>query len=236
MKRELGIARCGLACCICHENASCAGCLSDGCKDREWCKNRRCTLERGLKGCWECSDFPCKGGMLDKPRIRAFSEYVKQYGIERMMDCLEKNEKDGVLYHYPDEIVGDYDCFTTREAVWDAIENGLCYRGMLVKEGLRSEEVLDDLQIERAEVWRTPNTPRYWTAVWFSSRAPRFPDRLSQALGDGWYADMRLGDTKVIALKGKVVRYRIGDAEGKARALDECRRSGVPEAQLDWQD
>ena len=30
MKRELGIARCGLACCLCSENTSCAGCNSGG--------------------------------------------------------------------------------------------------------------------------------------------------------------------------------------------------------------
>ncbi|MEE3497129.1 MAG: DUF3795 domain-containing protein, partial [Butyrivibrio sp.] len=26
MKRELGIARCGLACCLCSENVVCKGC------------------------------------------------------------------------------------------------------------------------------------------------------------------------------------------------------------------
>ena len=44
MKRELGIARCGLACCLCSENAECKGCKRDGflelswCKDAEWCE------------------------------------------------------------------------------------------------------------------------------------------------------------------------------------------------------
>ncbi len=30
MKRELGIARCGLACCLCSENVLCKGCRRDG--------------------------------------------------------------------------------------------------------------------------------------------------------------------------------------------------------------
>lgn len=30
MKRELGIARCGLACCLCTEKADCDGCGSNG--------------------------------------------------------------------------------------------------------------------------------------------------------------------------------------------------------------
>lgn len=35
VKRELGIARCGLACCLCHENITCNGCNSDECIDKE---------------------------------------------------------------------------------------------------------------------------------------------------------------------------------------------------------
>ncbi len=35
MKRELGIARCGLACCLCSENATCAGCDSGECPDKD---------------------------------------------------------------------------------------------------------------------------------------------------------------------------------------------------------
>ena len=30
MKRELGIARCGLACCLCTENGKCKGCGQEG--------------------------------------------------------------------------------------------------------------------------------------------------------------------------------------------------------------
>lgn len=46
MKRELGIARCGLACCLCSENISCQGCNSGQCPDREWCENRKCSIEK----------------------------------------------------------------------------------------------------------------------------------------------------------------------------------------------
>lgn len=40
MKRELGIARCGLACCLCSENDKCTGCNSDACPDKDWCENK----------------------------------------------------------------------------------------------------------------------------------------------------------------------------------------------------
>ena len=39
MKRELGIARCGLACCLCSENVLCKGCRRDGFKELSWCKD-----------------------------------------------------------------------------------------------------------------------------------------------------------------------------------------------------
>ena len=41
MKRELGIARCGLACCLCSENAHCRGCDSGDCPGFSWCENRK---------------------------------------------------------------------------------------------------------------------------------------------------------------------------------------------------
>lgn len=65
MKRELGIARCGLACCLCGENTSCHGCNSGECPDKEWCENRKCTLEKGISHCSEC-DRDCKKGLLAK--------------------------------------------------------------------------------------------------------------------------------------------------------------------------
>lgn len=49
MKRELGIARCGLACCLCAENTHCTGCNSGECPDKEWCENKKCSIEKGNK-------------------------------------------------------------------------------------------------------------------------------------------------------------------------------------------
>ena len=65
MKRELGIARCGLACCLCSENVICIGCKRDGfmelswCKDAEWCEVRRCGIDKNLNGCYECTPAEC---------------------------------------------------------------------------------------------------------------------------------------------------------------------------------
>ena len=124
MDRQKGIAFCGLACAVCAENTNCAGCRNEGCKDKDWCKNFQCFKVKGIKGCWECSEFPCSGGMLDNKRIRAFAGFVKKYGEEYLLDCLAKNEKAGVVYHNPGELTGDYDIPGTEEGIVQMILNG----------------------------------------------------------------------------------------------------------------
>ena len=75
MKRELGIARCGLACCLCSENEQCGGCDSGHCPDYDWCETRKCSLEKGLAGCWLCEDISCRKGFCcaflaqERPRL-----------------------------------------------------------------------------------------------------------------------------------------------------------------------
>ena len=56
MKRELGIARCGLACCLCTENADCNGCGSNGCPDNDVCENKKCSIAKGLTHCYKCEE------------------------------------------------------------------------------------------------------------------------------------------------------------------------------------
>lgn len=109
MKRELGIGRCGLACCLCSENASCSGCGSDGCPDSLRCENKKCSTEKGLSHCYQC-DADCRKGLLAKIKPYAFTLFIKRYGAEKLLDCLEENEKNGVVYHR-DGINGDYDDF-----------------------------------------------------------------------------------------------------------------------------
>jgi hypothetical protein len=37
------------------------------------------------------------------------AKYIKRSGEENMMDCLERNERYGVIYHYQGQLVGNYD-------------------------------------------------------------------------------------------------------------------------------
>jgi hypothetical protein len=40
------------------------------------------------------------------------------------MDCLERNEKAGIVYHYKDQLIGDYDKFQTEEDIINFILYG----------------------------------------------------------------------------------------------------------------
>lgn len=122
MKRELGIARCGLACCLCSENAHCSGCNSGDCPDKDWCENRRCSIETGVGHCFECAP-DCRKGLLHKIKSYGFTLFVRRYGEAALLDCLERNERAGVVYHR-DGIFGDYDDFDDVEELIDFIRTG----------------------------------------------------------------------------------------------------------------
>ena len=107
MKRELGIARCGLACCLCSENDHCAGCDSGECPDKNWCENRKCSLSKEIAHCYECSQH-CRKGLLGKIKPYGFTHFAKRYGV---------------IYHR-EGINGDYDDFADTEALIQFIRTG----------------------------------------------------------------------------------------------------------------
>ena len=122
MKREMGIARCGLACCLCTENDHCHGCNSGECPDKGRCENRKCSIERNCGHCYDCSE-DCRKGLLGKIKPYGFTLFVKRYGENALLDCLERNEKHGVVYHRSG-INGDYDDFDDVEALIRFIRTG----------------------------------------------------------------------------------------------------------------
>lgn len=55
--------------------------------------------------------------------------FVKKYGEEKLLDCLERNEKNGIVYHR-EGIHGDYDEFDDIEKLMDFIMTGrLTFQG-----------------------------------------------------------------------------------------------------------
>ena len=124
MKRELGLARCGLACCLCDEHENCLGCDANGCPGANDCRNLLCSKERGLKGCFECPDYPCDSPMLQKPRLRVFSELRKELGDETLLDLLALREQEGVVYHDAGQLTGDYDRPVSDAAIRQLVLHG----------------------------------------------------------------------------------------------------------------
>ena len=122
MKRELGIARCGLACCLCSENKHCGGCDSGACPDTEWCENRKCSREKQYDYCFLC-EKNCRKGLLVKIKPYGFTLFAKRYDIAALLVCLEKIERNGVVYHR-EGITGDYDDFSDVEALIQFIKTG----------------------------------------------------------------------------------------------------------------
>ena len=64
------------------------------CTDAEWCEVRRCGIDKNLNGCYECKPADCRKGLFaEKIKARAFAEFARRYGIEELLDCLERNER-----------------------------------------------------------------------------------------------------------------------------------------------
>lgn len=124
MQSEKGVAYCGLACNLCEEDKTCKGCKSGSCQDKLWCKPYYCCSMKHLSGCWECHDFPCDANIFDSPRIVAFVHFIAQYGEEKLLRCLKENEKKSVKYHYPDQLIGDYDQVSGEEAIFSLLMHG----------------------------------------------------------------------------------------------------------------
>ena len=49
--------------------------------------------------------------------------FIQRYGMDELLDCLERNEKNGIVYHR-EGINGDYDAFTDLEALMHFIQTG----------------------------------------------------------------------------------------------------------------
>lgn len=78
--------------------------------------------KKGLSGCWLCPE-DCHRGILQKNKPYGFLQFIKRYGMEALLDCLEHNEKGGVMYHRQD-IWGDYDDFDNAEDLIQFLRTG----------------------------------------------------------------------------------------------------------------
>lgn len=123
------ISYCGLICKLCHLAEECDGCQSSAnrCENHsgKWggCFHRKCCIQQGIKGCWECKDFPCDNDMYSPThdlRIRAFARCIKEDGIEKLAEYIIENEKQGIRYGYQK----DYDFKQNEDMVLKLLRTG----------------------------------------------------------------------------------------------------------------
>lgn len=119
------------------------------------------------------------------------------------------------------------------------------FAGILLKESLSDESVLNSLNIEKLEHWKvenaSPDQPADWTALYYSgedSQVSEIAEKLSASLKQGpWYTNFTTkGDRVYVIFPDKIFTYRIGDQRARNEALEYGRSIAVPENQLDWRD
>lgn len=118
--------------------------------------------------------------------------------------------------------------------------NGL-YEGVLIKESIDNESILDYIEINKVEIWKTNDITRYWTVIYFSSNNPSFPEKLSKVMiardeGGNWFCDFKTGNTKRIVFRNKILKYEVGNREQKEEVIEECRKLGIPDEQMNWSE
>ena len=114
------------------------------------------------------------------------------------------------------------------------------YSGLIIKESILDEQILDELDVVNVELWKTENKPKYWTAISFTSNSKDFPEHLSKSMefssesGMVWYVDIKDTICKYIVLKDVVLKYHLGNDEEKILVCEKCVELGVKREQLNW--
>lgn len=121
-------------------------------------------------------------------------------------------------------------------------ETNRIYEGLLIKESINDESILDFISINKVEIWKTESLPRYWTAIYFTSSHIDFPERISKVMisddssGENWFVDFKNGNTKFIVFRNKVLKYIIGNTAEREKVCEECRKMGIPDSQMQWSE
>lgn len=116
------------------------------------------------------------------------------------------------------------------------------YTGIIIKESLENELVLDYVYVNKVELWKTKSKPKYWTVLYFTSNDENLPDLLSKSLiadstrGGNWFIDLKIKNSKIIVFKNKILKYEIGDIEQKEYVCNECRKLGISDIEMNWEE
>ncbi len=114
------------------------------------------------------------------------------------------------------------------------------YEGVLIKESVTDDTIIDLLNVHKIELWNTGGKPKYWTVLFFTSDKKDFPEQVSKVMGadpdngGNWFVDFKAGNVKYIVFKDKILKYRIGNQEEKDHVCAECRRMGISDGEMNW--
>lgn len=148
------------------------------------------------------------------------------------IDALLKDELD---------IIGAKEVSSCGKSLGIDSNSGL-YEGVLIKESIVDENILDLLEIKKVEIWKTGGDPKYWTVLFFSSKHSDFPEEISKVMKSGdtpnenWFVDFKADNTKYIVFKDLILKYRIGNKEEKQLVCERCREQGIPDDQMNWSE
>ncbi len=114
------------------------------------------------------------------------------------------------------------------------------YEGIVIKESLNDDSVIDYLSINKVELWNAGGTPKYWTALYFTSDKFDLPEIFSRVLKDNksgnWFVDFKCRNIKYIVFYNSILSYTIGNQEEKQSVCDECRKMGIIDSEMQWSE
>ncbi len=118
------------------------------------------------------------------------------------------------------------------------------FTGMLLKESLNNEGVLDLVNVTKKETWNIDSAddwqPKVWTAIFFEGEAKQVDEvaqKMSEAIKPRWYLNISIekDNEKIeyVIFNNKIFKYKKGDKEKSKQAEEYGRSLGIPESQLD---
>ena len=116
------------------------------------------------------------------------------------------------------------------------------FQGVLIKESIDDDSVIDRIIVHKTEIWNVGGSPKYWTALHFTSKDTALPDYLSKVMisdpekGGNWFADFKHGEIKFIGFRNKILKYRIGNLAEKNEVIAECRKMGISDGEMNWSE
>lgn len=104
------------------------------------------------------------------------------------------------------------------------------FEGVLIKESIEDDHIIDYLSVNKVELWHTGGNPCYWTALFFTSECRDIPQLFSKIMlsgeGANWFVDFKRGSQKYIVFRDKILSYTIGNPRKKKPCVQNAGKWG----------